>query len=244
VFSKVKFTDNPPKASWPGFVTAAWNKFKAVKTGTEESLDINFELMPVASGEDNEVKVTPGEGRANAGEWFLGDTDEANTIAHEFGHLVGLQDEYQLTAADYERTTGSVAPVGQLESALGTSSAAVAKQFKKAMAEGDDNAAHGTACKAVVDAHGLLQGAFSQQIAMNYKVSEGTDFVTDLLAAVEGADDEFDIMEPFTYSSGSMMGDDSRHADPHDHGAQPRHVREFVAAIQNFKGGTWEVKER
>jgi peptidoglycan hydrolase-like protein with peptidoglycan-binding domain len=244
VVSKVKFTGNTPKATWPGFVTSAWNKFKAVKTGTEEALNISFELKPVASGEDNSVKVTPGEGRANAGEWFLGDTDEANTIAHEYGHLVGLQDEYQLTAADYERTTGSIAPVGVLESAVGSSSATVAKQFKKAMAKGDDNEAHGAACKAVVDTHGLKQGAFSQQVGMNYKASEGTDFVTDLLAAVSGATDEFEVMEPFTYSSGSMMGDDSRHADPHDHGVQPRHVREFVAAIQNFKGGTWEVKPR
>ena len=244
VVAKVKFTDNPPKATWPGFVTAAWNKFKAVNADTAESLNISFELQSVTSGEDNEVKVTPGEGRANAGEWFLGDTDEANTIAHEYGHLVGLQDEYQLTAADYERTTGSVAPVGQLEASDGASAGTVAREMKTAMATGADNEAHGVAGKAVVDDHGLLQGAFSQQVAGSYRATEGRDLVPDLLAAVEGSTNEFEVMEPFTYSSGSMMGDESRHPDPHDHGVQPRHVREFATAIRNFKGGTWEVQPR
>ena len=245
VVAKIKFTGLPPKASWPGFVEAAWNKFSAVNVGTGDMIDIRFKLEPVASGADNEVEVKAGSGRANAGEWYLQDDDEANTIAHEYGHLVGLQDEYQLTAADYERTTGRVAPVGATEAASGATAEKVARDIRKAI---DGNGATGVAgddALAVIQSHGLLQGMFSQRVIHRYaKQNSGADLIQDLRALNDP--NEFTLIEPFTYSSGSMMGDEARHADSHDHGVQPRHVREFLGYIRqwgtaNGKPDLWVV---
>lgn len=65
--------------------------------------------------------------------------------------------------------------------------------------------------------------------------------------------DQFDLVEPFTYSSGSVMGDQDPGrphlaANPHDHGAQPRHVREFAGYVREWATaqgipGTWDVVE-
>lgn len=45
---------------------------------------------------DQHVSVLPGSGRANVSEWYL--TDDPQTNAHEFGHMLGLYDEYWLGA--------------------------------------------------------------------------------------------------------------------------------------------------
>jgi len=232
VTAKIKFTSNPMKPSWPGLVEAAWNKFTAVNLGTADVITINFKLESVASGEDNVVDVKPGNGRANAGEWYLADPDEANTIAHEYGHLVGLQDEYQLTAADYERTTGRVAPLGQTEADGGASASTVAGQFVKALGgKGPTGTADADALD-VIKTHGIKQGMFAQQVLNRYTKQTGTDLIQDFRGLA--SPDEFELIEPFTYSSGSMMGDPGRHAadNPHDHGVQPRHVREFLGYIR------------
>lgn len=47
---------------------------------------------------DQHVSVLPGSGRANVSEWYL--TDHPQTNAHEFGHMLGLYDEYWLGAID------------------------------------------------------------------------------------------------------------------------------------------------
>jgi hypothetical protein len=47
---------------------------------------------------DQHVSVLPGSGRANVQEWYL--TDNPQTNAHEFGHMLGLYDEYWLGAID------------------------------------------------------------------------------------------------------------------------------------------------
>lgn len=234
VTAKIKFTSNPMKASWPGHVASAWNKFSAVNLGTLDVIAINFKLESVASGEDNVVDVKPGNGRANAGEWYLADPDEANTIAHEYGHLVGLQDEYQLTAADYERTTGRVAPVGQTEASDGASASTVASKFVKALAGKGPTATPDADSLDIINTHGIKQGMFAQQVLNRYTKQTGTDLIQDFRALA--SPDEFELIEPFTYSSGSMMGDEGRHAgdNPHDHGVQPRHVREFVGYIRQW----------
>ena len=58
--------------------------------------------------------------REDAANWYAGptatagasDTTDGNTAAHEFGHLFGLADEYNLRAADYTRLTGQAVPAG------------------------------------------------------------------------------------------------------------------------------------
>lgn len=230
---KIRFTTNSMKASWPGLVSAAWNKFSAVHPQRGLRIPITFKLESAATavGADNTVDVKPGTGRANAGEWFLGDTEEANTIPHEFGHLVGLQDEYQQTAGDYQRVTGNVAPVGATTApGTGASSTKVAEQLKKAIEGAGATGVADDDALAVLQTNGLLQGAFSQQVAGRYQKLAKQDLIQALRAL--NSPNEFTLVEPFTYSSGSMMGDfvaGRNHAseNPHDHGVQARHLREF-----------------
>lgn len=236
VSAKIRFTTNSMKPSWPGLVSAAWDKFTALNPSNGMRIPIRFKLESAASatGADNTVDVKPGTGRANAGEWFLGDTEEASTIPHEFGHLIGLQDEYQQTAADYERVTGNVAPVGATKATTGASATKVAEELKKAIeGAGATNVADDDAL-AVLQKHGLLQGAFSQQVAGRYQKLANQDLIQALRAL--NSPNEFTLVEPFTYSSGSMMGDfiagrNHLSENPHDHGVQPRHLSEFLEAI-------------
>ncbi|MBL8055705.1 MAG: peptidoglycan-binding protein [Anaerolineales bacterium] len=246
---RINFTGLAPKPTWFGFIRTTWNLFKAVETTTNEEMNIEFDPQQVTSGADNTVNVAVGPGRANAAQWFLTDPDEANTIPHEFGHMVGLQDEYQLTAADYERTTGHIAPVGELTGTTGASATSLARQLNTAVT-GPDPTQYGADAHRVVRDNGIRQGAFAQQIATSYQRQFGQDIVTHMAAQIPDATpgtpgfDEFEAIDPFRYSSGSTMGDPSRHPDAHDHGVQPRHVREFVDAIRANKGGTWEVRPR
>ena len=45
VTSKVRFTGAAPPSAWFGHVRRAWNIFKAVREGTNESLLINFDMV-------------------------------------------------------------------------------------------------------------------------------------------------------------------------------------------------------
>src|SRR5262249_40773748 len=90
---------------------------------------------------------------------------------------------------------------------------------------------------------GVSAGAFAQQVVSAYAtlgaatvpavpaapgvaalppVPLTTNLVRDLESAlVDNANlDKYNTIQVLTYSSGSMMGDDSRAFDPHDHGVQ------------------------
>ena len=87
-----------------------WNHFDLVEQATGQRLPINFEMTPGAGAGANTVKVSRGTGRANGGEWFLADTDAANTIP--FGHLVGLRGGFRQYTGDYRAATGHEPFVG------------------------------------------------------------------------------------------------------------------------------------
>ena len=70
------------------------------------------------------------------------------------------------------------------------------------------------------------------------------DLIRDLDAALPDTADRYETIQVYSFSSGSIMGDSSRAPDPHDHGAQPRHIAEFTAILGRALGGTWEAKLR
>ncbi|MDJ0771511.1 MAG: peptidoglycan-binding protein [Ilumatobacter sp.] len=252
---KVDFRNNPPSPDWFGHVPTAWNRFKAVSDSGDE-VAINFEMVQGTGGDANVVDVKTGTGRANAGEWFLGDTDAANTIPHEYGHLIGLRDEYQVHPGDYREITGNEPPVGATaEPADGATPLQIANELQDAMITRND-----TAAKAATIDRGIQMGAFAQRIVGAYAglpavvvpakgppkpkpsfTTSRTDIASDLFRAL---DKSYEIIQVLTYSTGSMMGDPSRVTDPHDHGVRPRHVREFVDLVAAARGGTWEVQAR
>lgn len=88
-------------AGWKQSILDRWNRFRAVKTGTSESRRIVFEI-PERGG--NTVTVSAGDGVSDSGHWFALDMAHfPNVPAHEFGHLIALEDEYQRPEAAYRR---------------------------------------------------------------------------------------------------------------------------------------------
>jgi peptidoglycan hydrolase-like protein with peptidoglycan-binding domain len=97
---------HPPKdlaavvAKWKTRILGRWNLFKAVKDGGGGSRDIEFNI--VATG-GNTVTVIDANVGSDAGHWSVPDNEHDNGPAHEFGHMIGLADEYKQTLAEYQR---------------------------------------------------------------------------------------------------------------------------------------------
>lgn len=59
-----------------------------------------------------EVHDVPATGTPREDESNFYTSTTGDTVAHEFGHMVGLEDEYRLTAADFQRLSGTAPPAG------------------------------------------------------------------------------------------------------------------------------------
>ena len=123
---RIKFTGEKATpahiAIWQNGIAAKWNNAFHVENGRR--IPIVFEPVWGGPSAHHEIKLHgPPVVREDAANWYAGpavntgpgttqDTTDANTAAHEFGHLIGLADEYNLTAADYQKYTGSAPPPG------------------------------------------------------------------------------------------------------------------------------------
>ncbi len=87
-------------AKWKTRILGRWNLFKAVKDGGGESREIVFEI--VGSG-GNTVNVIDADVGSDAGNWSVPDNEHDNGPAHEFGHMIGLADEYKQNLTEYQR---------------------------------------------------------------------------------------------------------------------------------------------
>jgi peptidoglycan hydrolase-like protein with peptidoglycan-binding domain len=245
VTAKVNFLGSPPNPQWNSFVAATWDTFKAVEAISGNEMLISFHLISGTGPDAHDVTVVPAptQGRANAGKWFFADPNAASTIPHEFGHLIGLRDEYQQSAADYTQVTGHEAYVGADTATDGASANLVANEQRNAITAKSSTQAFNS-----VTTHGVKEGAFAQQVVQEYSTQFSADLVKDLdvnlPADTGGPIPKYQTIQVFTYTSGSLMGDPSRHLDPHDHDVQPRHVMEFVEIIQKARGGTWTAVAR
>ena len=235
---KLRFVGLDPPGlvdGWFGAIRDRWNRFDAVKTGTTDTVAIRFNPVRVTSGADNTVRIHPGSDRADAGNWYVDDPDGDNTAGHEFGHMIGLEDEYQRTAVDYARLMGEVPATGVT---TGDAPAAdIARELHTALH--GPAAGRGAAAQGVVTSHNLQQGSFAQLVAVSYQAQFAVEIVQDIVARLPDAQ-EWDVVDPFTFSSSSLMGSGT----DHDHPVEARHVREFVAFIQASRGGVWEAQER
>jgi hypothetical protein len=214
------------------------------------------------------VVVHTGTNRADAGNWYLGDLRAGQTIPHEYGHLIGLSDEYQLHPGDYRTATGQEPEVGDATGPAGVTAAQMALNIQtQMMTLSAANVA------SVSTALGLKMGAYAQQVLAAYAAlpsvtlpaiatvaPSGTfagdpgrpamattgQLVEDLDVGIrdDAAGNRYDVIQALTYSTGSLMGDPGRVND-HDHGEpQPRHVQEFCDHIARIRGGAWTVVRR
>jgi sulfatase maturation enzyme AslB (radical SAM superfamily) len=79
------------KSTWETGIENKWsNHF--VCTGPYGNSTITFDVQFVSSNPHHTVRVIAGSGRSNMTNWHT--TDSGDVAAHEFGHMLGNQDEY------------------------------------------------------------------------------------------------------------------------------------------------------
>jgi hypothetical protein len=89
-------------ARWEGGIKRRWNgKFRLRGSGGK-TLDVWF--LPIFVYHDDAahhtVRVLPGDETSNEHKWY--EEDSADTAAHEFGHMIGNPDEYNLPGSKAE----------------------------------------------------------------------------------------------------------------------------------------------
>jgi hypothetical protein len=239
-----------PTAKWVSAIRKTWNRFDAVKKDGSEKFAINVVPQAVDSGGDVDVTVKKGEGRATRTTWF--EEIDDRTAAHEFGHMIGFRDEYQISAADYKATVGVEPPKGVTEETGKPDE--IAKKMRTAlhpdadaekdMTEGKKGDTRAAAARKVVRDFKLRQGEFARKVAAEYRKTYGVDIVKDIVDRIP-AKHHWEIVDPFTFSTHTIMGQfyEATKAE-HDHPVAPRHMADFVKYVKDTRGGEWEAKER
>jgi hypothetical protein len=243
-----------PVANWFGYITGTWNHFSAVNDADPADKK-SIDFKPV-QGPGHDIEVKAGTGRANAGLYWASDTRAPQSVPHEFGHLLGLMDEYERDAADYQKVTDQTAPV---VSPAPASAETIARGVHEALFIGEKTLQwHRTAernrmraVEAVCAANGIVpnfnagQTVLTAQVSAAYKRIYSKEMSVDFMARVDTDNDEFNnwrekVLGTFQFTNDSLMGDMSNHTHP----VQARHVRAFAGYIQKGLGrGTWTPKE-
>jgi len=249
-------------------ITNTWNTFKIAKEGSSTALDLKFNPTEAPAGTDvSTVKLIAKDGRSDAGTWFLEDPDlNTKTAPHEFGHMLGLEDEYQRSHTDYKRLTGDVPPTGTPTTPAQIAQApAIAASLHAALrTPGGIRKRAKAAFENVIKANNLTPGVLTHtHIMPSYVTQFGVGVTQDIhnqlgdeasaglpVSLSNGTTPNVDevrfrTVEPFTFTSTSLMGDMStvvpNSANSHEHGLEPRHVRQFTGAVQKLKGGKWKA---
>jgi hypothetical protein len=258
VEAPVKFVRQPGTTiqldNWNQGVADTWNQFAFVEPGGRR-VELRMAFADDSSA-TREVQVLPNatEGvyaspdRATAGQFYQ--VMPGDTVAHEFGHLLGLADEYQRTAADFEVVTGETAPSLTSTSPTGMTAQQVADQLHTALTGEGDGAARETAAEQVLVAAGLLgggapqQGEFAEAVRSAYDASHGGTGGTALIPALQALPGNWWTTSVFSYASGTVMGLQGRYGlAPHEHPVMPRHLREFLAIVRNrWPDADWSIQ--
>lgn len=236
-------------------IRTVWNRFRAqpvaAAPGAPPRPPVLIDFEPEeGTPTRHAVTLSAGVGPSNSGHYFIHPaTDMVMLGAHEFGHHIGLQDEYQQTAADHLRQTGEAAPVGSVTGAGDPK--AIALELGRAIRT-RPRAGRGALALAVVQGSQLEQGAFAQQVALRYRRRWGVDVVQDCNSRIDSREDEGSLTalrrctHPFLYNTDNLMAGAEAEAagGPHTHDVSPRHVREYVAIVEQALGGVWEATPR
>ncbi len=238
----IKFTGHskhPMVAQWRNDITKIWNAFKFVdKSKPPKDLLLDF-VVGSDSPVDASIKVhkTPKNAakipRSDAKNFHTGDLDPG-LAPHEFGHLIGLQDEYNKAPETYTKVTGEQAAVGEIQAPKNKKGdpvdpEVIAVEMRKAVS--GSSATRGKRAAKVVDKYDLKQGAFAQRIALAYEKkyagkllredwnksvgdhvvkdpsgTMGNDLAARIPGSFDDAPDEWKVLAPFLYSSRGIMG--------------------------------------
>ncbi len=240
-----------PLATWDGQINTVWNQFAVTDKSDGKKVQVTMKLKDQAgdprtiSVVQNKVPGAYGNGdRANAGKWYP--VMPSSVAPHEFGHLIGLPDEYQRTHGDFKAITGGdktgpAAPTTKTPKA-------VAGELHVALT-GDESTRADLATAVLVNANLItggkaVQGDFAQKVMAAYDDEYESIFRPSLLQRLQRLKkDNWILMSVFSYASGTIMGNpDAVVAEGHDHPVEPRHLREFVAIVKrHYPARTWEI---
>lgn len=244
-----------PMSDWFGYIVSTWNKFTAVnQQNPEERKRIEFEPRNAAG---HDIRVSAGNGRANAGRYYVGATDMDVTVPHEFGHLIGLEDEYERDAKDFQRLTGQT-PKGDASAAAkaktvaeGLHSALFLKESFFERHKTAERRRMRAVEKLLHDEHVAYgfhhkRSAFTYEVALQYSKLYGAELSAHVMSQVDSGDDEFStwreqVLGTFQFTYAGIMGakTDEKGKD-HSHSVEPRHVRTFAGHVQQAVGhGKW-----
>jgi hypothetical protein len=117
------------KKIWRDGIANRWNNKFHIEN--DHHLALVFEPIFTDSNPHCEIELhKPPIVRENSSNWYVGptanadpskppDTTTGDTAAHEFGHLVGLEDEYRLTKSEFKRLVGRDPTVADQDSDIG-----------------------------------------------------------------------------------------------------------------------------
>lgn len=246
-----RFDVSPHAERWFKTIRDQWNIFKVVNADGSKSRDIVFEPMSVTSGEHNTVSVVNGTGTNDGGTWYTtysnGEAQNNLGAAHEFGHHLGLPDEYGQSHPDYRKNTGEEPFPATDPLPAGADAAAVATKIKDALALAAA-ADRATTLTTLYADKSVTAGRYAVQISDAYKAAAGTDLVDDLYAKLP-EDKRGALIEPFVATAGGLMGSryksmkapGSTDSAGHEHPLAPRHMAPFVGYVTAALGGTWKA---
>lgn len=245
-----------PLSQWQSQIDGVWNRFAVTEPGGRR-VEIHMTLRD-DPGDPRQIDVvqneTPGtyggDDRANAGMWYP--VMRADTAPHEFGHLIGLPDEYQRTHRDFRAITGEgrTGPAN----ASGRTPLAIAQDLRNALYL-EDQALRAPAATTALTAVGLIvggvpqQGDFAQSVMEAYDEEYGGVFASELLEVLVDQLPErsrWTIQTVFSFASGTIMGNPGTvGVQPHEHPVMPRHMREFRNIIaRQWPDKTWTLGPR
>ena len=249
-------------SEWLSDIKQIWSTFKAVNHSDPKKKSVNLEFEAKRGGKDHSVdvfqfnpalkKADRPKSRSNSGTWYT--IDPRRSMApHEFGHLIGLADEYNRVEEHYVNVTGEEPAVGDTAGLLADATKTAADIKAKlplddkltAPIDPSNDARWGANLAAVITAAlGRKQGGFSRLVAQEYaKANGGASAYTDIQKAfndksVPGFQDNLSAsVRPFLYSNRSLMGTmqttpakgaGGKDAPEHEHPVEPRHVQPFV----------------
>ena len=249
-----------PVGTWFGYITSTWNRFDAVNQ-SDPAQKKRIDFRPV-QGAGHNIQVSAGDGRANAAHYYAGDSRAPQSIPHEFGHLIGLEDEYERDAPDFARLTEEAVPAGSGETATAQTiargihdglflSERVFEWHSTTIRRREQAVQNVLAENHIVPNFQAGQNALTHEVSAQYVQIFGHEMSEDFMSQIttrwpwEDAqalqDWREQVLGTFQYTGTSIMGDMSDHAHP----VAPRHVRAFAKLAQTFFGsGDWQPKER
>jgi hypothetical protein len=241
-----------PTSTWFGYIDTIWNHYSAVNQSSPgEKKEIKFHPF---QGAGHTIQVSAGSARANAAHYFAGSPTLPTTVPHEFGHLIGLEDEYERDAADHQRVS-EAAPLPAAAPADLATAQTIAREMHSALfLEEKLLEWHRTAERrrmaavdAVLAAHHIIPNyhaggsTLNRHVALQYRQIFGAELSAHFMSQIDTDNDEFNgwrekVLGSFQFTSTSIMGDKSDHTHP----VEPRHVRAFAGYVQQALGrGVW-----